>query len=344
MRLISLVILLVLAALPMRMGAETLRGDVDGDGVVNISDVTTLIDYLLSGDASLIVAENADAEVDGSIAISDVTALIDYLLSGSWPAAEPKTETFTVNGVSFTMVTVEGGTFMMGATAEQGTTDPWENEYPVHQVTLSTYSIGQTEVTQELFVAVMTYHGDWADYPYDPNPSYYSSNHGYEDDLCRPVENVDVNLLRDFLRRLNWITGREFHLPTEAQWEFAARGGNLSKGYKYSGSDDPEEVAWCSVAIYPQGLRIPQPVATKKPNELGLYDMSGNVWENCSDNYLANAYSSEPQTDPTGPESNGYDGLFVCRGGFAGVIPRYSRVSCRRSGGRSFDTGFRLAL
>ena len=342
MRLISLVILLVLAALPMRMGAETLRGDVDGDGVVNIADVTTLIDYLLSGDASLIVVENADTENNGSIAISDVTALIDYLLSGSWPAAAPKTETFTVNGVSFTMVTVEGGTFMMGATAEQGTTDPWENEYPVHQVTLSTYSIGQTEVTQELWIAVMTCQGDWAEWPYRINPSYYSSENGYEEDLRRPVESFYYSELEDFLRRLYWITGREFHLPTEAQWEFAARGGNLSKGYKFSGSDDPEEVAWCRYTIYPEDWLIPQPVGTKKPNELGLYDMSGNVWEQCSDEYR-NTYSSDPQTDPTGPTPQ--TGIPVRRGGCVFVNPRYSRVSSRNNSGcPGTDEGFRLAL
>lgn len=336
-----LILLLVLSALPMRMGAETLRGDVDGDGVVNIGDVTALIDYLLSGDASQIVAENADTEHDGSIAISDVTSLIDYLLSGSWPAASPKTETFTVNGVSFTMVTVEGGTFMMGATAEQGTTDPQSNEYPVHQVTLSTYSIGQTEVTQELWIAVMTCKGDWPEWPFTINPSYYSSANGYEDDLRRPVESLYTSSIEDFLLRLYWITGREFHLPTEAQWEFAARGGNLSKGYKYSGSDDPVEVAWCNDA-FPRGIEpIPQPVGMKKPNELGLYDMSGNVWERCSDEYR-NTYSSEPQTDPTGPTPQ--TGIPVKRGGFAGVPSVYSRVSIRQAGGRSFETGFRLAL
>ena len=342
MRILSLVIVLVLAVLPLRMSADTLRGDVDGNGQVNIADVTALIDYLLSGDTSLIVAENADVENNGSIAISDVTCLIDYLLAGSWPADAPHTETFTVNGVSFTMVTVEGGTFMMGATAEQGTTDPWENEYPVHQVTLSTYSIGQTEVTQELWIAVMTCQGDWAEWPYRVNPSHYSSENGYEEDLRRPVESFYYSELQDFLRRLYWITGRQFRLPTEAQWEFAARGGNLSKGYKYSGSDDPEEVAWCRYTIYPEDWLITQPVGMKKPNELGLYDMSGNVWEQCSDEY-SNTYSSEPQTDPTGPTP--HTGVPTRRGGCVFVNPRYSRVSSRyNSGCPGSDEGFRLAL
>ena len=336
MRKISILLAIVLLAIPLGMSGETLRGDINGDEAVNINDVTDLIDYLLTGDDSLIDIENADVENNGSIAISDVTTLIDYLLTGEWPDYTPHTETFTVNGVSFTMVTVEGGTFMMGATAEQGTTDPFENEYPVHQVTLSTFSIGQTEVTQELWMAVMN------DPIYDRNPSYYSSANGFEDDFSRPVENMSLSTMEIFITRLNLLTGRQFHLPTEAQWEFAARGGNLSKGYKYSGSDDPDEVAWYQYNC-PGGTSSPtHPVATKKPNELGIYDMSGNVWERCSDEY-SDEYSSEPQTDPTGPPHNW--NVRVARGGSFWLIPRYIRVSSRRECGyHSGESGFRLAL
>lgn len=164
---ISVLFGLLLLAIPLQAGATTLRGDVDSSGSVNIADVTVLIDYLLSGEASAINLENAEVSGDGMVSINDVTSLIDYLLSGNWEPYAPQTETFTVNGVSFTMVIVEGGTFMMGATEEQGTVDPEENEYPVHEVTLSSYGIGQTEVTQELWEAVMSWHPDTLNEDYE---------------------------------------------------------------------------------------------------------------------------------------------------------------------------------
>ena len=162
--------------------------------------------------------------------ISDVTTLIDYLLAGTW-GDEPGNpgggnETYTVNGVSFKMVGVEGGTFTMGATAEQGS-DAYSNEKPAHEVTLSSFSIGETEVTQALWQAVM-----------GSNPSYFTG------DLNRPVERVSWNDCQTFITKLNEMTGKTFRLPTEAEWEYAARGGNLSQGYKYAGSNDVNEVAW----------------------------------------------------------------------------------------------------
>lgn len=193
---------------------------------------------------------------------------------------------FTVNGVSFTMVRVEGGTFMMGATEEQGS-DAEDNEKPAHQVTLSTYSIGETEVTQELWQAVM-----------GSNPSKYKGNK-------RPVERVRWYDCQDFIRKLNAATGKTFRLPTEAEWEYAARGGNRSRGYKYAGSNDIESVAWYRENSYNKGESIPDyiphEVGTKLSNELGLYDMSGNVSEWCQD--WNGSYSSRSQTNPKGPES-----------------------------------------
>ena len=338
---------LLLLAIPVEAGATSLRGDVDGDGSVSIADVTVLIDYLLSGDASAINLENAEVSGDGQVSINDVTMLIDYLLSGSWPSNAPQTETFTVNGVSFTMVIVEGGTFMMGATEEQGTTDPYYVEYPVHEVTLSTYSIGQTEVTQELWAAVMSLATDDEAVIY---PSYFSSHKGYPypDNVQRPVENMPGNYITIFLNKLKYVTGREFRLPTEAEWEFAARGGNLSKGYKYAGSNNLDEVAWYKGNIPSQELGsegcCTQPVATKTPNELGLYDMSGNVMERVSDRSFY-TYPSEPVTDPTYPRTN-YSDVYGARGGYWYGTSNYCRVSRRDSWWEDYDNnhGIRLAL
>ena len=284
-----------------------LRGDVDCDGSVTISDVTSLIDYLLSGNASGISLDAADCDKDGKITISDVTELIDYLLSGRWSIND---EIITVNGVTFKMVVVEGGTFTMGATAEQGS-DYYSNEKPTHQVTLSGYSIGETEVTQALWQAVM-----------GSNPSHFT------DDLNRPVEQVSWDDCQTFITKLNELTGKTFRLPTEAEWEYAARGGNKSQGYKYAGSNTLDEVAWYWDNIPSQTSGTEgygtQPVATKAPNELGLYDMSGNVYEWCQDWY--GSYSSESQTNPTGPASGSYR---THRSGYWGSDAVFCRVSYR---------------
>ena len=195
----------------------------------------------------------------------------------------PGSQTFTVNGVSFTMVYVEGGTFTMGATSEQGcpasSVTKWEK--PVHSVTLSSYYIGQTEVTQELWEAVM-----------GSNPSYFKG-------AKRPVETVSWNDCQEFIRKLNAKTGKQFRLPTEAEWEYAARGGNKSQHYKYSGGNTIGDVAWYTDNNY-SGTH---PVATKLANELGIYDMTGNVWEWCSDWFGENYYSFSPSSNPQGPSS-----------------------------------------
>ncbi|MGM9868598.1 MAG: formylglycine-generating enzyme family protein, partial [Sodaliphilus sp.] len=230
-------------------------------------------------------------------------------------------ETFTVNGVSFDMVKVEGGTFTMGATEEQGS-DVFSDEKPTHQVTLSSYYIGKTEVTQELWQAVM-----------GSNPSYFTGTN-------LPVENVSWEDCQSFIIKLNVLTGKKFRLPTEAEWEYAARGGNNSQGYKYSGSNTIEDVAW----YIKNNNSMTHPVATKTPNELGIYDMSGNVEEWCSDWYEYGYYSSSAQTNPTGPDSGSNR---VVRGGAWGFIAKFCRVSVRPKyvpDRRSFDLGLRLAL
>ena len=211
--------------------------------------------------------------------------------------------TFEANGVSFTMIPVEGGTFTMGATSEME--NPDDNEKPTHQVTLSSYYIGETEVTQALWKAVM-----------DSNPS------GLEgDDL--PVEYVSWNDCQTFISKLNALTGKNFRLPTEAEWEFAARGGNQSRHTQYSGSSRIDDVAWNRGN---SGDKM-HPVKTKQPNELGIYDMSGNVWEWCQD--WNGDYSSYAQTNPTGASSGSRR---VYRGGSWFYPPRLCRSSFRRYG------------
>ena len=233
----------------------------------------------------------------------------------------------TVNGVTFTMVRVEGGTFTMGATAEQK--GAFDEEKPAHRVTLSDYYIGQTEVTQALWEAVMgetpTSDGDqWtSEYGLGDNyPAYYIS----DDDVL------------SFISKLNSLTGRTFRMPTEAEWEYAARGGNKSKGYRYSGGNTLDNVGW----YWDNSDQTTHLVAQKAANELGLYDMSGNVWEWCSDWY--GTYSSSSQTNPTGPSKGS---CRVLRGGSWGPSATYCRVASRGYNSpsiRYYNFGIRLAL
>ena len=251
------------------------------------------------------------------------------------------------------MVFVKGGTFMMGATEEQGTEDPWDDEYPTHQVTLSDFYIGKYEVTQQLWEYVMKYSGTCADgssmsaYASDvwlgSNPSSSYGEGDYYPACYVSWEDI-VNI---FIPRLNKITGKTFRLPTEAEWEYAARGGNKSKGYKYSGSNTIGEVAWYDVNAYDLDSSSSNygthPVGTKAPNELGIYDMCGNVWEWCSDWYGSGYYSSSPSTNPTGPISGSRR---VLRGGSWNYYAQFCRVSYRYGsypGNRyNSDVGFRL--
>jgi formylglycine-generating enzyme required for sulfatase activity len=232
----------------------------------------------------------------------------------------PDTKTISVGKVSFTMVKVDGGTFVMGATPEQDN-DPRDNEKPAHQVTLSPYYIGETEVTQELWKAVT-----------GKSPSM---NKGEQ----MPVENVSWEDCQDFIRKLNKKTGLNFRLPTEAEWEYASRGGSRSKGYKYSGSSSLKNVAW----FKQNSDGMPHDVKTKEPNELGLYDMSGNVMEFCQD-FFQKPYASTPQTNPTGPASGSY---YVARGGNWDTDKGTCRVSFRVGFAPKYkldDIGLRLAL
>ncbi|MBQ6649245.1 MAG: SUMF1/EgtB/PvdO family nonheme iron enzyme, partial [Muribaculaceae bacterium] len=286
----SLLILLAMFACSVAANAQV-YGDVNGDGQVTAVDVTAVYNYLLNGDETYLAT--ADVNSDGSITSVDITIIYNIILGGGEPVNPPAPVTeYTVNGVTFKMVEVEGGTFMMGVDQQVG------YAYPAHEVTLSTYSIGQTEVTQELWVAVM-----------GSNPSYFNeygnaelhSNHASWDagiNLQRPVDYVNYGDCLEFCAKLNEMTGLNFRIPTEAEWEFAARGGNLTHGYEYAGSENVNDVAWWketlpSSTLWTDGWGT-QTVATKAPNELGIYDMSGNVEEWCYDWFAAYSSTAEP--------------------------------------------------
>lgn len=259
---------------------------------------------------------------------------------GEIPA--PTIDTFVVNGVKFNMVKVEGGTFHMGQTLEQSDDDDFDWGKPVHKVTLSDYYIGETEVTQELWEAVMGYNPVWVAKTGSLSTkfAYHICDIGFKgrvDDKC-PVTYVSWYDCQEFIRRLNRITGMNFRLPTEAEWEYAARGGKYSRGYKYSGSDNPDEVAWYD----DNSGKTTHHVATKEANEIGLYDMSGNVYEWCNDRY--GDYQSDWQTNPSGAFEGDYR---VVRGGCYYFYEGTVRVAWRRFNTPDFgdyDGGLRLAL
>ncbi len=290
------------------------RWDVNNDGDVTSADVTAIYDRLLAGDTSL-PEINYDVNRDGSITSADITELYEVLLNGM-----PSTTTqYEVNGVTFVMVEVDGGTFTMGAI--DGDPDANDNELPTHQVTLSSFAIGQTEVTQELWQAVMSN---------NPSNNVNGTN--------LPVEEVTWNDCQEFIAKLNEITGKNFRLPSEAEWEFAARGGNNGEDYLYAGSNVLADVAWYSE----NSDGSTHSVGTKAPNALGIYDMSGDVWEWCYD--WLGTYSAEAQTNPEGAATGTER---VLRGGSWYGKAKKCRIPQRHKGAPDFkddDMGLRLAM
>lgn len=218
------------------------------------------------------------------------------------------------------LVAVEGGTFQMGSNDELASND----EHPVHAVTLSNYRIAKFTVTRKQWRAIMR---DWLQ---------WNGNYGTGDDL--PATNLDMDDVQRFLETVNRLATLNLRLPTEAEWEYAARGGKKSHGTSYSGSDNADAVAWHQG----NGCNVLHPVGSLQPNELGLYDMSGNVWEWCSDWY--GTYSADAQTNPQGPN---YGDRRVVRGGSFSYEAPYSRVSQRKSTfpyTQSFALGFRVVM
>ena len=226
---------------------------------------------------------------------------------------------YRINGVRFTMKYVEGGTFMMGASDNDSIAD--SDEKPAHKVTVGDFYIGETEVTQELWKAVM-----------GKNPAKIKGENW-------PIENVSYKKCLEFVEKLSEMTGRHFRLPTEAEWEYAARGGKYSKGYLYAGSNDVEKVAWLhNDTLWTRHM----PVASKQPNELGIYDMSGSVWEWCDTPY--EPYSGDKGTFFTRLIRSRFK---VVRGsGFRGYA-QYARVSnryCNAVWRNDHTIGLRIAM
>jgi formylglycine-generating enzyme required for sulfatase activity len=235
----------------------------------------------------------------------------------SWELA-PAAFDFLKNAVYIPMIPVKGDEFRMGCTSEHGS-DCYNKESPAHIVTLSDFLIGKYPVTQRQWMLVM---GD--------NPSEFKGD-------SLPVESVDWNDAHNFIKKLNAMSNKRYRLPTEAEWEYAARGGIMSEGVKYAGSGNAEEVAWYDE----NSEETTHPVGTKGPNELGIYDMSGNVAEWVEDRY--GVYTDAPRTNPTGPSSGS---TRVNRGGSWDVDARYCRTSNRNDNtpeSRYNSLGFRLA-
>jgi len=303
------------------------------DRFLGVMTYTLTTDVIPSSSGSVRCNPNQTNYTAGTTVTVTATAASGYTFT-CWSGASTSTnatvtismdnnKTLTANfqqQIDIAMVYVPGGTFTMGCTSEQGN-DCDSSEKPSHSVTLSSFYIGETEITQGQWKTVM-----------GNNPSYYKG-----DNL--PVTNVSWNDVQTFIKTLNSTTGKKYRLPTEAEWEYAARGGRSSNGYKYSGSNIINNVAWYDGN---SGDKT-HPVGTKQANELGIHDMSGNVFEWVNDRY--GSYSINSATNPTGPSY----GLFrVVRGGSIGETGvLYCRVSSRDwsdPNDKYDDMGFRLAL
>ena len=347
---------------PIFGSLEIITTPMDATITINGKDygITPIVlDNLLIGEYDVVLSKTGCATVTEHVTISEnataaINATLPSIMKPKWSANITPEQKKILSQLIDNMVKVEGGTFMMGATSEQGD-DAFDWEKPAHQVTLSSYYINKFEVTCEEWYTVT---GD--------KPSFLKEQTktlqllaDYNPMSKHPATNINWNECQNFIRKLNELTGLTFSLPTEAQWEFAARGGNNSKGYKYSGSNNLNEVAWYQnnsnstedvsslhtwmeldgVITAPNQTRL---TGRKKPNELGLYDMSGNVWEWCSDWH--GIYSSGTQTNPTGAYSGSGR---VCRGGGWGNLAKLCRVSCRfdlSPNDHNNGLGLRLAL
>ena len=294
-------------------GTVKLKSSAPSDLLIRLSK--EVVDAVSS--ANDVIQDNVSTSSTSTLQSSAITS--GYTTASSVASGSNVISILVKNDITIDMVKVEAGTFTMGATPEME--NPRDDEMPTHQVTLTNdYYIGKYEVTQALWQAVMG----------------YNSSEFMGDNL--PVENVSWEESQEFISKLNRITGKKFRLPTEAEWEYAARGGNKSRDYQYSGSNNLSDVAW-----YTQNSDSKtHAVGTKQGNELGIYDMSGNVWEWCQD--WKGTYSSSSQVNPTGANSGSFR---VIRGGNYGGTAGSCRLSCRLNftpDSRFYGLGLRLIL
>lgn len=276
---------------------------------------------LIPGKHKVTIKHEGYYDYESNVNVSDEkVSIIDEELAKSCDIQRTERMiSITTKGITFNLIKVQGGKFQMGGTSEQGKAKT--DEYPLHYVNLSDYYIGETEVTNELWSAIM-----------NSNPSNLFSR------PLQPVNNVSWYDCQKFINRLSSLTGLRFSLPTEAQWEYAARGGKNSRNYKYSGSNKIKDVAWYE-GNTKNGL---QDVKKLAPNELGIYDMSGNAYEWCSDWY--GLYKSDEETDPKGPSLGT---LKVNRSGSTGEKDVLTRVACRlgsNPNNKHEGTGFRIVI
>lgn len=289
-----------------------------------------ITDKILCNDDGAIYSRNPLLKRNGIVPYAFLKMMNDQFKHIWEPHIEDNGHSITVKlfTSSFKMIKVEGGIYKMGTQDDDPAAENYykytdEDTYPPHQVSLDAYFIGETVVTRGLWERVMK------------DNKYFCCE---DEDL--PVNDVTYEDCQQFITTLNLKTGLDFRLPTEAEWEIAARGGNKSRGYKYSGSNELNKVGWSDQSRN----RQLHPVKMKRHNELGIYDMSGNVWEWCSDWF--GPYSDKPQNNPRGPQWSQYNSR-VLRGGswadnsiFCYVGQRFSS----RPDNPPANCGFRLAL
>ncbi len=317
---------LIVTVCGMAVAHAGITGDVNGDGSVTSVDVTVLYNYMLNGDATFIASSDVDG--DGSITGADITVIYNILLSGSEP--KPEAIDFTVNGVTFRMIYVKGGTFTMGNNAIA-------SESPAHSVTLTDFYMAETECTQALWKAL------YPDYNYFAEVGNQKPCNGqWHSEVLQFIA-----ALNDYLHANGALAAdKNFMLPTEAQWEWAARGGVKSQGYTYAGSNNINDVAWYSL----NSNSVVQDVKLKNPNELGLYDMSGNAFEVTTDNFSMDySWAADGEVDPVGSPTTSAYGI-TRRGGSCTQVASRCTVTKRdfhdveMNGGASEDMSFRLIL
>ncbi len=319
-------ILSIIAVLGTISAYADVMGDVNNDGAVTSSDITMLYNYLLNNDNTYLAT--SDVNGDGNVTSADITAVYSILLGDTQHA--PEYLDFTVNGVTFRMIYVKGGTFMMG-------NDNNASESPAHSVTLTDFYMAETECTQALWKAIYPEYSYFAEVG-DKKPC---NGQWYSEIL------QFVDALNDYLHTSGALAAnKNFMLPTEAQWEWAARGGVKSQGYTYAGSNNINDVAW-----YSQNSNyVVQNVKLKSPNELGLYDMSGNAFEATTDNFSVDySWAVEGEVDPTGsPTASAYGltrrGGSCTQGAARCTVTKRDFNDVEMNGGASEDMSFRLIL